>query len=251
MRKNKTLLFAICFVICAGAIRAATLKDRDPTIFYPAGHYLEGMPRTLGTDIFGYNYQAHAFRGSFANVYLGGDGYPPYGGDTESYYLELVEEGLAATVEEAESLLRAMWYWTDRDMALVMKWNEAWLSNKDLGDDSGGTEPDGQLDRHYGYASYAGSGAWLTNHRAGSYPTEQNGQTIEAHWTYFIKIVTPPGTAIKVDGIWYTADGVEIGPERYGAFAAVHIIGNDPFGGIHGRLYGSPSGPGFGIYGPE
>ena len=45
---------------------------------------------------------------------------------------------------------------------LVMKWNDAWLSNKDC-------DGDGLLDRHYGYDSYIGSGAWETNHWTTTY----------------------------------------------------------------------------------
>lgn len=238
-------------MVFVGVAQSATLKDKNPSIFYPAGHYLEGWPRTVGTDMYGYNYQAHKFNGSFANAYLGSDGFPPYRGDSGTYYEAMVEYGFAATVEEAEAMLSATWYWQDRDMNLVMKWNDAWMSNQDRGDDFGGTVPDGKLDRHYGYPTYTGSGAWLTNHRSGTYEAEHKGKIKQAPWTYFIKIVTPPSTAVKVDGVWYTEDGVEIGPARYGSFAAVHVVGNDPFDGVHGKLYGSPTSPGFGVYGPE
>ena len=49
------------------------------------------------------------------------------------------------------------WAWPYRSIKLVMKWNDAWLSNMDRDDD-------GMLDRHYGFSSYIGSGAWETNH---------------------------------------------------------------------------------------
>jgi hypothetical protein len=251
MKTAKALLFIVCFMAYAGVVQSATLKDKEPTIFYPAGHYLEGWPRTVGTDLYGYNYQARKFSGSFANVSLGGDGLPPYWGDTEAYYQGLVEYGFAATVEDAVTMMSEMSYWSDRDINVGMKWSDAWLSNQDRGDDFGGMVPDGNLDRHYGYPSYSGSGAWLTNHRSGSYEIERNGRIKTAKWNYFIKIVTPPSTAFKEAGIWYTEDGVEIGPERYGSFAAVHIVITDPFGGLTGKFYGSPSGSGFGMYGPE
>ncbi len=45
---------------------------------------------------------------------------------------------------------------------LMMKWNNAWLSSLDC-------DGDHLLDRHYGYPSYIGSGAWLTNHASGTY----------------------------------------------------------------------------------
>ncbi len=52
---------------------------------YSTGHYLAGQPLKVGYDIFGYNYQAHMFNGSYANAYLGGLGFPPYEGDDEAY----------------------------------------------------------------------------------------------------------------------------------------------------------------------
>ena len=42
------------------------------------------------------------------------------------------------------------------------KTTKKWLSNKDC-------DGDGLLDRHYGYDSYIGSGAWITNHQSGEY----------------------------------------------------------------------------------
>ena len=251
MRTAKTMRVVLCCVVIAGVARAATLKDKPPTIFYPEGHYLEGWPRSGGNDMFGYNYQARGFGGSFANVYLGGDGYPPYGGDTEGYYGAMVEYGFAATVEEAEAMLSAIWYWESRDVRLVMKWNDAWLSNQDWVDDAGNPVPDGNLDRHRGYPTYSGSGAWLTNHRSGIDYIEHKGKIKKVRWSYFIKIITPPSSAYKVDGVWYAEDGVMIGPERYGSFAAVQIISNDPVYAEHGVLYRSPAGSGFGTYGPE
>lgn len=251
MKIDKLILIALCLTVFAGISGANTLQDKPATIFYPAGHYLEGWPRSVGTDMFGYNYQAHKFNGSFANVYLGGDGYPPYMGDTDAYYEGMVLYGFAGTVEEAEAILSAMWYWDSRDERLVMKWNDTWLSNQDRGDDFGGTVPDGDLDRHYGYPTYKGSGAYVTNHRSGIDYIEHKGKIKQVRWSYFIKIITPPSDAVKVDGYWYTADGIEIGPDRFGNFAAVQMISNDPVYGENGILYRSPNGPGFGIYSPE
>jgi hypothetical protein len=205
---------------------------------YSAGHYLAGLPIPVGYDIYGYNYQAHLFNGSYANVYLGGAGFPPYEGDTEAY---LAENPAAEN----------HWAWPYRDTDLMMKWNDAWISNQDRGDDVGGTVPDGKLDRHYGYLTYTDSGAWLTNHMSGSYEVDLNGKAKRVHWTYFTKIVTPPSSATKVDNIWYNEEGIEIGPAIWGAFATVQEIENDPFADIHGKQYGSPAGPGFGQYGPE
>ena len=59
-----------------------------------------------------------------------------------------------------DSYRDAEWCQPYKDVQLSMKWNDAWLSNKD-------SDGDGLLDRHLGYDSYIGSGAWLTNHQSG------------------------------------------------------------------------------------
>lgn len=134
----------------------------------------------------------------------------------------------------------AAWCQDYKEIDLSMKWNDAWLSNMDC--DGGGL-----LDRHFGFAGYEGSGAWLTNHQAGTYEDE-NGKT--CHWTYFVKIVAAPADAIKAGGVWYAADGTEIGPVIWGAFAIIQQVENDTCAGIHGKQYGSPIGPGFGKFKP-
>jgi len=118
---------------------------------------------------------------------------------------------------------------------LKMKWNDAWLSNQDC-------DGDGKLDRHYGFPSYIGSGAWLTNHMSGTY--EMDGET--CHWTYFIKIIAAPADAYIDAGIWYAADGTEIGPEIWDEFAIIQEVSNDPCEGINGIQYASPDHLGLG-----
>ncbi len=132
-----------------------------------------------------------------------------------------------------------------------MKWNDAWLSNKDCDDD-------GKLDRHHGYASYIGSGAWVTNHMKQTYIGDDDKQH---QWEYFVKIVAVPDDAYYVDTngngkpdddveLWYTADGTEIGPSIWGQFATIQSVYNDPYGGYHGVEYLSPTSAGFGFYAP-
>jgi len=120
----------------------------------------------------------------------------------------------------------AAWCQPYKDIDLQMKWNDAWLSNGDC-------DGDGLLDRHYGYDSYIGSGAWLTNHMKG-------GEGEDA-WTYFVKIVAVPADAYKDGNIWYTAEGVEIGPVIWGSFAVIQRVSS----GV-GATYVSPAGPGLG-----
>lgn len=123
----------------------------------------------------------------------------------------------------------AAWCQEWKDVNLSMKWNDAWLSNKDC-------DGDGLLDRHHGFDSYIGSGAWLTNHQSGEYTNEEE-ETCK--WTYFVKIVAAPADAQlqTASGVWYTADGTEIGPVIWGAFAIVQEVENDPCAGIHGLQY--------------
>ncbi len=159
---------------------------------------------TPGYDEWGYNYQAHLFNGGYCDSYRDAAWCQPY-----------------------------------KDVNLLMKWNDAWLSNKDC-------DGDGLLDRHFGYESYIGSGAWLTNHQSGEY--ELDGEMVK--WSYFVKIVAAPVNAIAEEGYWYTTDGTEIGPVIWGEFAIVQQVENDPGLGIHGVQYLSPAGPGFGKYQP-
>jgi hypothetical protein len=159
-----------------------------------------GATITTSYDEWGYNYQARIFNGLYCDSYRNADWCQPYA-----------------------------------DVELMMKWNDAWISNKDCDGDS-------LLDRHFTYDSYIGSGAWLTNHQAGK--VEVNGKMRK--WTYFVKIVAAPDDATANDGYWYAADGTEIGPVIWGEFAIIQQVSNDPSYGEHGILYKSPVGPGFG-----
>jgi hypothetical protein len=162
----------------------------------------DGSPIEMGFDQWGYNYQARMFLGKYCDAYRD-----------------------------------AAWCQAYTDVSLMMKWNDAWLSNKDCDDD-------GLLDRHYGFDDYIGSGAWLTNHMAGNY--EMDGKNCK--WTYFTKIIAVPADATLDGGVWYAVDGTEIGPTIWGQFATIQTVENDPCAGIHGIQYVSPDHPGFGGY---
>jgi len=196
---KKTLsLIAIIIFLGIGAV-SAMAKTQCTTI--QSGTLLgsDGSTLVLGYDKWGYNYQAHMFSGWYDNYSRPST--PVTGGDR-----------------------------------LIMKWNDAWLSNKDC-------DGDGKLDRHFGYDSYKGSGAWLTNHQSGTYEGE-NGETCK--WEYFVKIVAAPKDAYTEGGIWYTADGEEIGPVIWGEFATIQEVYNDSCAGSHGIYSLSPVGPGLG-----
>lgn len=158
-----------------------------------------------GFDQWGYNYQARLFNGLYCDAYRD-----------------------------------AAWCQDYKEDSLSMKWNDAWLSNKDC-------DGDGELDRHYGFDSYIGSGAWLTNHQSGEY-LDNDGELCK--WNYFVKIVAVPSDATPINGVWYSADNVEIGPVIWGAFAIVQEVENDSCVGSHGLQYLSPLNSGLGSYMP-
>jgi hypothetical protein len=130
----------------------------------------------------------------------------------------------------------AAWCQEWKDVRLMMKWSGSWLDNKDC-------DGDGLLDRHYGYDSYIDSGAWLTNHQSGEYEGEE-GEVCK--WNYFVKIVAAPADAYAEGGIWYSADGIEIGEAIWGSFAIIQQVENDSCAGLHGQQYLSPVRAGLG-----
>lgn len=162
----------------------------------------DGSIIETGYDEWGYNYQAHNFNGMYCDAFRDDSWCQPWKYDE-----------------------------------LVMKWNDAWLSNKDC-------DGDGQLDRHYGFDSYIGSGAWLTNHQKGFYIDGATGETCK--WSYFVKIIAAPADAVLFDGIWFSNSGTAIGPVIWNQFAIIEEIDNDPCAGYHGQLYVSPYNAGFG-----
>jgi hypothetical protein len=140
-----------------------------------------------------------------------------------------------------DSYRDAAWCQPYAEVQLAMQWNDAWLSNRDRDDDN-------KLDRYWGFDTYIGSGAWLTNLQSGVYE-DDDGNLVS--WNYFVKIVAVPADANAVDGVWYTSDGVEIGPQIWGAFAITQQVSNDPGAGEHGSYYLSPNNAGFGAFSPH
>lgn len=211
------ILIAICFfalpVMAAKPDKLTCATIKDGTIEYGR----VGDPNTeiipIGYDQWGYNYQAYLFNGWYHNSPRPE---PPYTKDT---------------IDTAPS---KTW--------LIMKWSDEWLSNKDCNND-------GKLDRGYSCnpdnaSSSACQGAWVTNHQFGSYEGE-DGKTCK--WNYFVKITHPGDDAELIDGMWYTADGEEIGPVIWTSYARILQIYNDPCAGETGveNKFEAPTGFGF------
>jgi hypothetical protein len=247
MKKITTILCCALFILAFST--HATSQDctsiQEGVLTYASAHYLAGEPLPTGFDIYGYNYGAHLFSGSYAKVYTGGNGFPPYDGDDNAYYQRLVDESFADDLTAAETLMGSKWYWLYREFDLGMKWNDAWISSKDC-------DSDGKLDRHHGYTNYIDSGAWETNHTKTLY--FDNGK--KCKYVDFAKIIAVPADAYYDDAnnnnkadygeLWYTATGVEIGPCIWGQFAIIQEVVNDPCYGVHGIQYLSPDHAGYG-----
>lgn len=168
-----TLLISFILLMSLGFVPAKADKScttiQSGELFTSTGETL-----TTGYDEWGYNYQAHLFNGGYCDAYRD-----------------------------------AAWCQAYADTNLLMKWNDAWMSNKDC-------DGDGLLDRHYGFASYIGSGAWETNHQSGTYENE-DGKI--CHWNYFVKIVAKPTADYSCE-----ANG---GQEIWGEFCVVQEVSND------------------------
>jgi hypothetical protein len=181
----KKLMFVL--VILALLVVPSTVGAKEPckngdgcsTIQDGTLYASTGELITTGYDEFGYNYQAHMFNGRYCDY-------------------DRVIGGAYC------------------DVNLVMKWNDAWISNMDC-------DNDGKLDRHYGLPSYIGSGAWCTNHQSGMY-TGDDGK--EHKWTWFVKIVAKPTAEYDC-----AAHG---GIELWGSFCEIQSVFNDPYAGYHG-----------------
>ena len=230
LRERTTAILLIAIFMISTMTLAVSAKPEGYSItkgdvLYKETHYYGAVPIPTGYDDFGYNYQGHMFKGYYCNAYLGGAGLSPYTGSLDDYPTEDLEA------------FEAHWTYPHRDVKLVMKWNDAWLSNRDR-------DMDGSLDRHWGYESYIGSGAWDTNHQFGSYI--EDGK--EYKWNYFVKIVSAPADAYADEGFWYSADDIEIGEVIWGAHAIIQQVFNDQGTGEHGIEYLSPVSAGLGCY---
>ena len=182
MKKLMLLLVLLALLVMPSTVGANGLCKEDGCTTIQDGTLLTSDNKviTTGYDEWGYNYQAHLFNGGYCDAYRDAPWCQPY-----------------------------------KDVNLIMKWNDAWLSNRDC-------DGDGLLDRHHGLGSYIGSGAWTTNHQSGEY--ELDGKTCK--WNYFVKIVAKP-----TDGYECADVG---GEEIWGSFCVIQSVYNDPCDGYHG-----------------
>lgn len=187
--KPKNLFSALLLGTLLLVLTVTSVFADKPTDMDNNGNAIEF--KDTGFDIWGYNYNAHLFSGGYCDAYKD-----------------------------------AAWCQQWKEDYLIMKWNDAWLSNQDR-------DNDGKLDRHWGYPSYIGSGAWETNHQSGTYLVDG----IEYKWIYFVKIVAKPTAA------FVCADNGAV--EIWGEFCIIEEVYNDTGSGNHGvQLLAPPAGLG-------
>ncbi len=195
-------------------VLSSSNKDNMCTTI-PSGNIEDSQGNTIypGFNSYGYNYQAH----------LTNQGIEEYCQQRND-----IPEGKPGHWDYGDCIA----YFEKAPFELVMKWNDAWLSNKDC-------DEDGLLDRHYGYETYIGSGAWLTNHQRGEYENGAPGNM--CHWTYFVKIVAKPTEDYNCED-----NG---GQEIWGSFCIIESVYNDICADYAGLEFKSQH-PGFGYYKP-
>lgn len=145
--------------------------------------------KITGFDQYGYNWNAHLFKGNFYNAIVGDNLYAftpwshgtPYTGNDEEI-----------TFPEPDAPLIELWQmaWYLRDVHLLMRWNDALISGE-------GVYPPSLDD-------WIGSDAWITFQFSG---IDENGK----NWSQYQKMVAANQDDELIDGIWYDKDHEEIG----------------------------------------
>lgn len=170
-------------------------------IVYPDGHYLEGQSVPSTTDAYGYRYwngKFGGFIGYFVNTELGFAGFPPYTGDYAAYIAANPGASIFGDPNDFDS------FWSLKDLTLSIRWNDAYRSHTDC-------DGDGWFDRHWGYPTYQGSGAWYMNWVDGYYAY--------LLWDTYSKVESVPSNAVLVNGLWFV-DDVEFGYQTGEPFMA-------------------------------
>jgi hypothetical protein len=224
---KRLVVIALITIILLSMMTMPVYADK-PTEFDNKGN-VQAVSDDKGFDKWGYNIAANMFSGLYGNWALQKFLSINHDGD------EANDVGPAGSAAEAQNLLdaalaagditpgeynTASYYNQWGDTYLIMKWNDAWSTEE---------------------------GAWITNHMRTKY-LETDGK--EHQEVYFTKIVKAPADAYKSGGVWYTADGVEIGHEIWGSYATILSVYNYPYYDYHGAEYVSPAAAGFGYYGP-
>jgi len=186
-----------------------------------------GNEKITGFDEWGFNWNAHEFRGYTVNMLLGDHafiGMPHYKkyvyrGEGMDFWDMLVSEfEYFPWLMPAELL----------DSRLVSTWNEALISS----------------DGEYPANGWLDSGAWIV--------FDYSGKAGNERWKAMRKLVAARSTDQLTDGVWYNEAGEEIGLESmfWSDLIIVQVVNNGdvpPFPFFF-EDYNSPYGPGYGQY---
>jgi hypothetical protein len=235
-KKVLTLIVAVVLLVMSALVMSAPVAFADEpktscntipegNIVYSPNHFLAGQKITTGFNEYDTNYPAYNFNGWYVNAYFPKYGFPPYNGDLQEY------------ISENPGVVNTTWY-AFMNARMVMNWNDAWLSNKDCTGDF-------LLERHFGFDTFQGSGAWLISKASGTF-VGSNGEA--CNWFYFSKIKAVPVDATLSEGFWYTPDGIEYGRDAGEGTAIIQEVVNDPCGLLPVATYNSPFNSGLGGY---
>ena len=162
MKKLLFLIVAFVAIFAIGSKPALAAKSNCDTIQGGTLTDVNDNTITTGYDTWGYNYQAHMFNGLYGNY--------------SRPETPIIEDSLS----------------------LMMKWNDAWLSNKSCNGDDKLDRPD----------PVQGSGAWLTNHITGTYTsTKKYTSDVSGTWGFDLVSTVWPGTYPKTMTITQDSTG--------------------------------------------
>ncbi|HYQ57962.1 MAG TPA: hypothetical protein VEP89_11525 [Draconibacterium sp.] len=148
-----------------------------------------GNDKVTGVDEYGYNWNAHLFKGSFYNAIVGDNLYAFTEWSHTEPYMGVDDDFFQAAETDNLYDLWGMAWWL-RHVNLVMKWNESLISEE-------GVYPSNLDD-------WIGSDAWITFHYSG---VDENGNS----WSQFQKMVAANSDDELIGGVWYDNEGEEIG----------------------------------------
>jgi hypothetical protein len=224
--KNLLLLsvFAFLVLILSGCEKDLSTDPAGKTVLKSGN---TGNEKITGFDEWGFNWNAHEFRGYTINMLLGDHafiGMPHYKkyvyhGEGMDFWDMLVSEfEYFPWLMPAELL----------DSRLISTWNEALISS----------------DGEYPANGWLDTGAWIV--------FDYSGRTGNESWKAMRKLVAARSTDHLTGGVWYNEAGEEIGLESmfWSDLIIVQVVNNGdvpPFPFFF-EDYNSPNGPGYGQY---
>ncbi|QIA09383.1 hypothetical protein [Draconibacterium halophilum] len=197
MKKSILLLIVLAVALAFAGCEKDLVEEPDSSTELKSGN--SGNNKITGVDEYGYNWNAHLFKGSFYNAIVGDNLYASAPWSHTTPYRGIDEDITPPEYSEEPEDMYDLWgmAWWLRHVNLVMKWNESLISKE-------GVYP-ANLD------DWIGSDGWITFEFSG---IDANGK----NWSQFQKMVAANhDDMLKKDGewypngVWYNSDDEEIG----------------------------------------